>query len=159
VSPRAGRSRRRRAILASVDHADPKPLTIPRLLRRGVLRRCPLCGAGDVFASFLEVRERCPRCNFPLRREEGHWLGAVGINTIVTLCLMLVTMVMAFALTWDDRRALPIFVSMFVVAGVTPLVFFGSSQTLWSAIELAMNPLEPRDDIDPRWIPPRSEPR
>jgi hypothetical protein len=27
------------------------------------------------------------------------------------------------------------------------------SKTLWSAIDLAMRPLEPEDDVDPRWIP------
>ena len=137
-----------------MDVPDPKPLTIPRLVRRGVLRRCPLCGVGGVFESWFEVRDRCPRCNYPIRREEGHWIGAVGINTIVTFGALLFTLVLGFALTWDERRAAPIFISCFLVAGVVPLAFFGSSQTLWSAIDLAMRPLEPRDDVDPTWIPP-----
>jgi hypothetical protein len=67
---------------------------------------------------------------------------------------LLVTLLIGFVLTWDHRRAAPIFVSSFLVAGITPLLFFGSSQTLWSAVDLAMRPLEPRDDVDPRWIPP-----
>lgn len=133
---------------------DPSPLTIPRLLARGVARRCPLCGSSGVFSSFFEVRDRCPRCHFPIRREEGHWLGAVGINTVVTLGLLLLTILVGFALTWEERRAAPIFVAAFLVAGVTPLAFFGSSQTLWSAIHLAMRPVEPADDVDPRWLPP-----
>jgi uncharacterized protein (DUF983 family) len=137
-----------------VEDIDPKPLTNRLLLRRGLLRRCPLCGGGGVFVTFFRVRDRCPRCNFPINREEGHWLGAVGINTIVTLTLLFVTMVVAFLLTIDERRAAPIFISCFLVAGLTPLLFFGSSQTLWSAIDLAMRPLEPSDDVDPRWIPP-----
>ena len=46
------------------------------------------------------------------------------------------------------------------VAVFVPLGFFGSSQTLWSAIYLAMRPLEPNDDVDLRWIPTsRSDPR
>jgi len=137
-----------------MEGPDPKPLTIPRLLRRGLLRRCPLCGGGGMFQTFLQVRERCPRCNFPIVREEGHWLGAIGINTIVTLGLLFVTMLVGFLLTIDERRAAPIFISCFLVAGLTPLLFFGTSQTVWSAIDLAMRPLEPRDDVDPRWIPP-----
>jgi uncharacterized protein (DUF983 family) len=132
----------------------PRPLTIPRLLRRGLLRRCPLCGSGGVFESWFEVRDRCPRCHFPIRREEGHWIGAVGINTIVTFSALVLTLFLGFALTWNERRAAPIFISCFLVAGLTPLLFFGSSQTLWSAIDLAMRPLEPRDDVDPAWIPP-----
>ncbi len=137
-----------------MERPDPKPLTVPRLLRRGLLRRCPLCGAGGVFTSWFEVRDRCPRCHFPIRREEGHWLGAIGINTIVTLGALVLTLLVGFVLTWEERRAAPIFISSFLVAGLVPLIFFGSSQTLWSAIDLAMRPLAPRDDADPRWIPP-----
>ena len=107
-----------------------------------------------MFQSWFEVRERCRRCHYPIRREEGHWIGAVGINMIVTLGLLMLTLLVAFALTWDDRRATPIFVAAFLVAGITPFAFYGSSQTLWSAIDLAMRPLEPRDDVDPAWIPP-----
>lgn len=136
-----------------MEGPHPTPLTIPRLLWRGVLRRCPLCGVRGVFDSWFHVRDRCPRCNFPIRREEGHWIGAVGINTIVTFGLLVLTMLVGFVLTWNERRAAPIFISSFLVAGLTPLLFFGSSQTLWSAIDLAMRPLEPRDEADPRWIP------
>jgi hypothetical protein len=107
-----------------------------------------------VFKTFFLVEERCPRCNFPIVREEGHWLGAVGINTIVTFGLLLLTLLVVFALTWSHRRAAPVFISTFAVAGIVPLAFFGSSQTLWSAIYLLMRPLEPSDDADPRWIPP-----
>jgi hypothetical protein len=107
-----------------------------------------------VFRTFFDVRDRCPTCSFPIRREEGHWIGAVGINTIVTFGLLFVTLIGGFLLTIDERRAAPIFISCFLVAGLTPFLFFGTSQTLWSAIDLAMRPLEPRDDVDPRWIPP-----
>ena len=131
-----------------------RPLSVPRMLWRGLWRRCPLCGSGGCFESWFTKRDRCPRCNFPLRREEGHWIGALGMNTVVTFGLLLVTIGVSVALTWEERRAVVIFVPAFLVAALTPLVFFGSSQTLWSAIDLAMRPLEPADDVDPRWIPP-----
>lgn len=133
---------------------EPRPLTVPRLLARGFVRRCPLCGGDGLFTSWFEVRDRCPRCHFPIRREEGHWLGAVGINTVVTLGALLLTILVGFALTWQERRAAPIFIATFLVAVIVPLAFFGSSQTVWSAIDLAMRPLEPADDVDPVWIPP-----
>lgn len=141
-------------MVSTMEGVAPKPLTIPRLLGRGLVRRCPLCGGGNLFETFFRVRPRCPRCNFPIHREEGHWLGAIGINTIVTFGLLFVTMVVAFLLTIDERRALPILIPCVLVACLTPVLFFGSSHTVWSAIDLAMRPLEPADDIDPRWIPP-----
>jgi hypothetical protein len=107
-----------------------------------------------VFRTFCLVKDRCPRCNFAIRRDEGHWIGAIGMNTVVSLGLLLVTEVIVFALTWSNRRGAPVFISGFAVAGITPLLFFGTSQTLWSAIDLLMRPLEPADEVDPRWIPP-----
>ena len=137
-----------------MESIDPPPLTIPRLLKRGLLRQCPLCGSRDVSETFFRVRGRCPRCNFPIQREEGHWLGAIGINTIVTFTLLFVTMLVSFLLTIEERRAARVLIPCLLVACLTPVLFYGSSHTLWSAIDLAMRPLEPRDDIDPRWIPP-----
>lgn len=137
---------------------NPKPLRVPKMLWRGFTRRCPLCGSGHCFESLFTKKERCPRCNFPFLREEGHWIGALGMNTVVTFGLMAVTLAVAVGVQWDHRRAVWIFVPCFLVAGLTPVLFFGSSQTLWSAIDLAMRPIEPDDDVDPRWIPPPKEP-
>jgi len=123
------------------------------MLVRGLLRRCPLCGSGDLFKTFFLVKERCPRCNFPIHREEGHWIGAIGMNTVASFGLLLITLVVVFALTWEDRSGLAVFLPAFAVAGLTPIIFFGPSQTLWSAIDLWMRPLEPNDDVDPRYIP------
>ncbi len=142
-------------MVGTMERIDPKALTLPRLLARGLARRCPLCGGGGMFETFFRVKPRCPRCSFPIHREEGHWIGAIGMNTIVTFALLFITMIGSFLLTIDDRRAAAVLVPSFLVAGLTPVLFFGSSQTLWSAIDLAMRPLEPADDVDPRWIPPR----
>lgn len=128
------------------------------MLARGLARRCPLCGSGDMFQSFFLVKERCPRCNFPIHREEGHWIGAIGMNTVVSFGALLVTLLVVFVLTWDDRSGAAVFIPAFAVAVVVPVVFFGPSQTLWSAIDLWMRPLEPEDDVDPRYLPPRRGP-
>jgi len=132
---------------------DPTPLTIPRLLWRGIRRRCPLCGGEQCFDTWFLVKDRCPRCHFPIRREEGHWLGAVGMNTVVSLSTLLVTLVGGFVIMGDHRRVAPLMIALAAVAVFVPLAFFGSSQTLWSAVDLAMRPLEPADDVDLRWIP------
>jgi hypothetical protein len=98
--------------------------------------------------------ERCPRCGFPLERIEGHWIGALGINTIVTFAAVMASVVVAFTVTYGDDSAGPAVAAIVVTAVAVPLAFYPISKTLWSAIDLAMRPLEPEDDVDPRWIPP-----
>lgn len=99
------------------------------------------------------MRDRCPRCDFRLERIEGHWLGALGINTIVTFGSVLVAVIGAFALTYGDDSPVVALAIVVGTAVVVPLAFYPVSKTLWSAIDLAMRPLEPDDDVDPRWIP------
>jgi uncharacterized protein (DUF983 family) len=134
--------------------AEPPPLTLSRLLRRGLTRRCPLCGGGGLFSRWFVMLERCPRCGFPLERVEGHWLGAMFMNTLVTSTAVIIAVIVALAATYPDG---PVAVALTIVgltSVVVPLAFFPFSRTLWSAIDLAMRPLEPEDDVDPRWIPP-----
>lgn len=89
-----------------------------------------------------------------MERIEGHWIGALGMNVIVTFGTLLVTMSVGFVLTFPDIAAGPILVAAISVAILVPLIFFPFSRTLWSAIDLAMRPLEPDDDVEPIWIPP-----
>jgi uncharacterized protein (DUF983 family) len=136
-----------------VDEAPP-PLTTGLMLRRGMARHCPLCGGGGLFRRWFWIVDRCPRCGFRLERIEGHWLGALGMNTMVSFTAVLVAVVVAFLLTWPNGSTAAGVVGIVLVAVIVPLAFYPYSKTLWSAIDLAMRPLEPEDDVDPRWIPP-----
>jgi hypothetical protein len=40
------------------------------------------------------------------------------------------------------------------VALLVPVVFYPFSRTIWNSIDLAMRPVEPRDEVDWRWVPP-----
>lgn len=141
--------------MTSAPGTEPRPLTVPRLLARGLTRRCPLCGARRVFDSWFTIKDRCPRCDFPLeQRIEGHWLGALGMNTIVTFGTLALTMAVGLIATYPDIATGPLVAVCVTVAVVVPLVFYPFSKTLWSAVDLAMRPLDPDDDVDPRWIPP-----
>jgi uncharacterized protein (DUF983 family) len=149
------------AAAATGDHAlpvreespEPPPLTVSRLLARGLALRCPLCGAGRLFRRWFVMRERCARCGFRLERVEGHWLGAWFLNVLVSSTAVLVAVVLGSVATYPGALA-PAVAAVAATAVVVPLVFFPWSKTLWSAIDLAMRPLEPDDDVDPRWIPP-----
>jgi uncharacterized protein (DUF983 family) len=133
---------------------EPAPLTVSRALSRGLRRRCPVCGGGGLFRSWFRVRDRCPRCNFPFERIEGHWLGALGMNTIVSFGVLLATLAIGLVVTYPEPPVAPLLLLGVAIAFLVPLLFFPVSKTLWSAIDLLMRPLEPDDDVDPRFIPP-----
>lgn len=87
--------------------------------------------------------ERCPRCGFLFERSEGQFIGAIGINTIVTFGALLVALVVGFIVTAPDIAVVPLLVIGLAVAALLPVAFYPFSKTIWTAIDLAMSPLEP----------------
>ncbi len=89
--------------------------------------------------------ERCPRCGFRFEREDGHWVGSLGFNTVISFGALLLTIVIGVVMTAPDIAVVPLTVAAVAVAVFTPLAMFPFSRTLWSAVDLMMRPLEDRD--------------
>lgn len=140
-------------VVAASPPDPPPPLTTGRLLLRGIAKRCPVCGEAKLFRRWFTIVEHCPRCGFRLERVEGQWLGALGINVVVSFGAVLVAVLVAFAVTYNSESVGLAVGIVVAIAIAVPLLFFPVSKTLWCAIDIAMRPLEPDDDIDPRWIP------
>ena len=87
----------------------------------------------------------CPRCGLHFERIEGHWVGAVGINTVVTFGLLAVILVVGLVATFPDFPVGPLVAINVGVAAVVPVIFYPFSKTLWTAIDVAMRPLEPSE--------------
>ena len=102
---------------------------------------------------WLNVTERCSQCNFPIERKEGHFVGAVGMNTIVTFGIILFTMIGGLIVT--AGAPLPV-VGLSIITGIVGVTFsvffYPISKTLWSAIDLLIVPLE-AGEVDPRFDP------
>lgn len=139
--------------MGGVTGTPTKPLVPSRLLGRGLLKRCPVCGQGHLFRRWFRMLERCPRCGLRFERIEGHWSGDLGINTIVSFGALFVTLIVGFALTYPDVPGLALFLSAVGVAAIVPLLFFPFSKTIWLAIDLVMRPLEP-DEVLPEYRVP-----
>jgi len=127
----------------TVGDLGPKP-PVGTLLRRGFLKRCPRCGAGHVYQGWFRMKDRCPGCGYKFEREPGFFVGAYFINFAVTEGLLFV--VMMGYIFWKNANSeaglvLPIVVGL-VFAIVAPVVFYPFSRTVWSAIDLAMTPME-----------------
>jgi len=134
---------------------EPLPLTPSRLVWRGLRRRCPMCGRRGIFEGWFAQRDRCPACNFPTARVADQWLGAYGMNVLVSFSLLAVSIGVGFAVTYPDPPVAVLLVVLLTTAAVFPVVFYPVAKSLWAAIDLAMRPPEPSDDIDPRFLPPR----
>jgi Na+/phosphate symporter len=94
--------------------------------------------------------ERCPRCELRFERVEGHWLGSLGLNVMVSFAALFVVLVVGFVVTYPEPPVGPLIAIGLVVALVLPLVFFPFSKTLWTAIDVLMRPLHP-DEVRPEY--------
>src|SRR3954451_6935087 len=110
------------------------------MLWRGATRRCAYCGHGHLFRRWFSVVDRCPNCGFRFERVEGHWIGAIGMNTIVAFGLMLVSIVVGILVTYPDVPFLPLAGTAVAIALFVPVVFYPFSRTLWTAVDLWMTP-------------------
>ncbi len=119
-----------------------RPPGLRQLLGRGLTLACPACGARGHFRRWVRMAERCHRCRFIFERIEGHWLGAIGINTIVTFGALATWVIGALVVTAPDPPTLALTLGNIAVAGLVPLVFYPFSRTLWTAVDVAMRPLE-----------------
>lgn len=82
------------------------------------------------------------------------WIGAYGMNMIVSFTVVVAAIAIGFAVTYPDPPIATLLVVCLTVAVGMPLVFQPISKSLWSAIDMAMRPPEPDDDIDPHFLPP-----
>lgn len=115
------------------------------LLWRGLVASCPACGARKLFPKPLAMVDDCPRCGLRFARIEGHWLGAVGINTVVTFGSMFAAMIIGVIATHPDTEPLPLTIVLVTMGVLVPTAFWPTSRTLWTAIDIAMRPLEPHE--------------
>lgn len=109
-------------------------------LRRAMRRRCPLCGAPDVFASWGTMRERCPGCGHVFEREEGYWVGAMIVNLAVAEILFMIWFVGGLALTYPDVPWV-LLVSVGALLGIgLPIWLYPRSKTLWVWLDDVVHP-------------------
>jgi uncharacterized protein (DUF983 family) len=108
-----------------------------RLLWRGATKRCARCGGSKLFHHWFTMVPDCPRCGLHFEREEGYWVGAVAINTIIIGALFLIVFVVAMILTVPDIPWVQVLMIVIPVVGLGPLVTYPFSKTFWVALDMA----------------------
>lgn len=116
------------------------------LLWRGSIKRCPACGRGKLFTHWFELADDCPRCGLHFERIEGHWMGAIGLNTVLAFAVLLFVVAGGLIVTGASGGWKPIAAAV-VTAGVVPILLSPTCRTLWTAIDIAMRPLR-EDEVD-----------
>lgn len=111
-----------------------------KLLSRGATKKCPACGEGRLFTKFFDLADDCPRCGLRFERIEGHWMGAIGLNTIIAFAVLLFVVAGSLIITKASGGWKPIAIAL-VTAGVVPILLSPTCRTLWTAIDIAMRPL------------------
>lgn len=76
---------------------------------------------------------------------EGHWLGAVAVNTVVSATAVILTVV-ASMLVWGTDVSRGLLLAVAAPVGVAvPVLFDPVSRTLWTAIDALFRPPTPAD--------------
>ena len=105
-------------------------------LLRGAVGSCPSCGTRKLFESGMRLTGKCPCCEMNFDRSPGHWVGSVGMNTILCVISLLATIIVSTLLLWPDLRVVPMLLPALIVGFVSPILLYPISQTLWTAIDL-----------------------
>ncbi len=127
---------------SGTPHQTPRWRT---LIFRGLTRACPACGRRKLFGKSLTIVEDCPRCGLHFERIEGHWIGAIGMNTIFSFFMIMVTLIVGLVSTFPDFPVTELVIFSTGVAILHPILFQPTAQTLWSAVDMLMRKLEPHE--------------
>ena len=110
-----------------------------RMLRRGLARHCPRCGAGPIFRSWLTMIESCPVCGLRFERESGYWTGAMVASYALGIpVLALLVLAVWLATGWDILAALVVADVLFLA--VVPFVW-RYSRVVWLHVDWLIDPV------------------
>jgi uncharacterized protein (DUF983 family) len=117
-----------------------------RLLFRAARRRCPECGSGGVFRSYLHLHDRCPACGLLMDRgERDFFIGAYTINLIVAEMLVFFGGLAVLAWTWPDVPWTGLMWGLAILMVLAPIALYPFARQLWLAVDLLFQPAAPAD--------------
>ena len=108
------------------------------LLKRALALRCPLCGQGRLFRSWLAMHRRCPACDVVFEREPGFFLGSIYINYGLTSVIVAAAyMILRFGY---DLPKTPLVVAAALFTVAFPIFIFPWARSLWIGFDQWRDP-------------------
>ena len=111
---------------------------------QAILRaRCPRCRVGPIFSrwrfpGFGVLHPMCPVCGLLYQREQGYFLGAMYISSLIVTALIFVFLLLLWAVTswsWDTL----LLASLALVVLTAPLVM-SVARVLWLHFDQSFDP-------------------
>jgi uncharacterized protein (DUF983 family) len=111
------------------------------LFWRALRLRCPHCGGGPIFDSWLRMRRRCPRCGLPMERgEQGYQVGSYMFSIVAAELIFAAIFLGVLLLTWPDPPWDALLYGGMALMVIVPFLFFPFSKTLFLAFDLVFRP-------------------
>lgn len=111
-------------------------------LRRGLTKRCAVCGGGRLFQGWFRMKPTCPTCGTTFEREAGFFSGAVFVNFAFTEVVMFLYLAIAAFVMLPHPRLDVLLIGSAAICVVLPVILYPFSKTTWFAVHLLMEPLE-----------------
>lgn len=111
-------------------------------IRRGLTKRCAVCGSGDLFDGWFRLCTHCPRCGVRFEREAGFFVAALFVNLALTEVVMFAWLAGVTVATIPHPPVWWLIGGSVAVCIVLPIALYPMSKTLWFAVHLVMQPLD-----------------
>jgi uncharacterized protein (DUF983 family) len=121
-----------------------------RALGRGLRKRCPVCGADDLFESYFTLRERCLSCGLRFEREDGYWLGAMVVAIGAVILVFALVFLGGVLVTWPDVPWTGLLVATLLLNALVPIVLYPWCMTAWMGLHHAFVPSNRHETHRPR---------
>jgi formate-dependent nitrite reductase membrane component NrfD len=88
------------------------------------------------------MKERCPRCAFPLQRGEAHdyWLGGMMFNIGLSELLAVLAVAAVVLGSWPRVPWTAVWIGAIALMLAAPFLLFPLSRTMWLAFDLLFRP-------------------
>jgi uncharacterized protein (DUF983 family) len=119
------------------------------LFWRALRLRCPNCGGGPIFQSWLRMRRHCPQCGLRMERgEDGYQVGSYMFNIVATELIFAAIFIGVLLATWPDPPWDLLLYGGLALMLTVPFLFFPFSKTLFLAFDLVFRPPSAEELVD-----------
>jgi len=113
-----------------------------------VRKRCAVCGTGSLFERWFRMKSHCPQCGTKFEREAGFFIGALFVNFALTEVVMFLWLAGVTIVTIPHPPVWWLIGGSVVICVVMPMLLYPFSKTVWFAIHVAMQPLDPDEEAE-----------